>query len=649
MKYSIILTSLFKGNGNEGMTYFVNDDSGRRMYCDALFSAEAFSKYFLANHHIDEILVLGESRTYDERDDQVPMALKGGREFYDCNIEQLSTYGLLRYRLAQFLDELHSDDQSVDDLLDEDERLATTALLEDFFKQHREDNWKFNRFFDALSRNDALQDDLWQAMDEGLPRYHEHPKAYQEWIKRYLYEQLKDSSKLELLEGNEEVMVHFLATDGQRGANLVKKLKAELPTLGSADNEPMDIDLYLCLHNEDAIDTFSILSVIEHVTMMPGSRVNVIQVATIPTQDHFANPISDATEFYDSATLLTATRVFLRFGKTDLLSEYWIHLGVDNPFISRIINDMRIIDVGISLCDIADIERGIRNLRNELNNNSGQLGDSPIENLFSIVVESVKRDFGSLLDYNSNHFIELVKWTYRKGFLQQALTLVESRAPEDFVDRGIYYYCDSQETADNAIRILGQVYYYLKPNEKYKLDDISHYFVKYYGRNRCARGKNSYERQRNYAQQRIDDLDTQDEKVLRAHTCCTDREALNNLLFAYYRMGDVRNTTNHAIDEEEDVMMRAESDVSIRLETINQALRSFIKSYECVAEHLGELPAPIRKVTTQDLYAYSRTLRPTHPQDNRDHSRSNRNDGGADTNQAGNDRRGGNRRHRNND
>lgn len=628
--YSIMLTTLYKGDSSEDLKYFGTDDGGRRMYCDALLSAEACSKYILANHRIDEILVLGGPHTYDERDTQMPMALKDGQEFYTSDIQQLSKYSILRYRLAQFLDELHIDDQDFKDLLGEDEREAILALIKAYFQQHRDESWKFNRFFDALARDEALQNGLWQAMEEGLPHYLERQKDYQAWAKHYLYEQLKDSNKLELLEGNEKVLVRFLATDGQRDTSLAHKLRAILPTLGTEGDGPGEVDLYLCLHNQDAIDTFTILNVIQHLAMIPGSNVNVIMVATIPTQGEFANTITDASEFYNTATLLAATQAFLSFGKTGLLLEYWAHLGIDNPFIGRVLNAMRIIDVGISLCDIGDIERGIRNLRHEFNYNYDQLGSSPIEGLFSIVLESVKRDFGNLLEYDRDHFIDLVKWTYEKGFWQQALTLVESRAPEDFVDRGIFYYCDSKESADRAIKILGQVYYDLKPYEKYKLDNVSHYFVKFYGRDRCARGKNNYERQKNYAQQRVDELDTNDQKVLRAYTRCTDKDALNNLLYAYYYLGSVRNATNHAEDEDAGVMLlRDEWDVSVRMESIDQVLRFFIKSYENVTEHMEPLQEPVRKITTQDLFAYSRSLRPPRSYGNQNRNRSDNN--GDDT------------------
>lgn len=51
MKYGIMLTSLYGGDGGNRIAYYVTGDGSRRLYCDAMLSAEASSKYILANHH----------------------------------------------------------------------------------------------------------------------------------------------------------------------------------------------------------------------------------------------------------------------------------------------------------------------------------------------------------------------------------------------------------------------------------------------------------------------------------------------------------------------------------------------------------------------------------------------------------------------
>jgi len=63
------------------------------------------------------------------------------------------------------------------------------------------------------------------------------------------------------------------------------------------------------------------------------------------------------------------------------------------------------------------------------------------------------------LEGESIDFTELVKWCYRKKFYQQTLTIVESRAPEVFVNKGIFYYSEGDDDHDRVVRILGDLFY----------------------------------------------------------------------------------------------------------------------------------------------------------------------------------------------
>lgn len=173
---------------------------------------------------------------------------------------------------------------------------------------------------------------------------------------------------------------------------------------------------------------------------------------------------------------MAGTEAFLKYGQTDLLVDYWERANLHNPKIDRIIYAIRNIDAGISLCDIADIERGIRSLRSVIKNDLPIGGETSVEKYFELVVESIRQDYGPLLEEDQIPFIELVKWAYRKGFWQQTLTLIESRAPRAIVEKGIYFYADGEKSRKHAIEILGQVYYDLRVYEKYKLDDVSHYY-----------------------------------------------------------------------------------------------------------------------------------------------------------------------------
>ncbi len=237
-------------------------------------------------------------------------------------------------------------------------------------------------------------------------------------------------------------------------------------------------------------------------------------------------------------------------------------------------------------------------------------GNSVIERYFEIVAESVRRDYGPLLQSDKIDFIELVKWAYRKEFWQQTLTLIESNAPNDFVDKGIYYYSNDEESRNHAVEVLGQIYYDLKPYEKYKLEDISHYYVKYYSRQRTPHSDDDIAYAQAYADVRVEELDIEESGRIKALTECEDREALRDLLFSYYHLGDIRNSTNHAADEFDGFYsIIADTDPSERKKIISRAVDYFIHCYDKVSALIEGKEPHIEKIDVSELVSYSRKLR----------------------------------------
>ena len=100
---------------------------------------------------------------------------------------------------------------------------------------------------------------------------------------------------------------------------------------------------------------------------------------------------------------------------------------------------LNFIDNGISLCDINDIERGIKSIRDLLLSGDSIDGNTPMEQLFAALMDATRKDYGSLLRKGTPEFIDLVRWAYKREFWQQTLTLIESRAPQDFIDKGFYF------------------------------------------------------------------------------------------------------------------------------------------------------------------------------------------------------------------
>lgn len=632
MAYSILLTSLYARKAHEHVRYFQVREGERRFYCDAMLSGEASSKYILSHYHVDEIVTIGSKSTFDPGDETRSIVLREGSSFYAADVDALSSFSLLRYRLAEFVDDVAIERQDIQDLLDPEEASRVARFLRDFYRANANPDGlrRFNKCFDELAQNPELAAKLQAALVEVFPEARSHPETYRAWVLNYLYGELKDSSKLELLEGNQDARVRFVPTSTSEGESFpIGNLKQLMSTITRAGQE--DVDLYIGIHSDDATDTFVLMNVLDMVRGLPNSRVRVRAIVTTGNDPgSFVSEITDDTDSYDITELLSGMRAFLDYGKVDRILAYWTRLGVSNPYVESMLYAMRSIDDGISLCNIREIESGIERLRELFSSMDEGLGDDYHSRLFSLLVDGIRQDYGALLEGESIDFIELVRWCYRKKFYQQTLTIVESRAPEVFVSKGIFYYSTGDDDHERVVRILGNLFFDLKPFQRYQFNDIAHYFVKFYQRDKMPRGSARVS-QRGYADIRIAQLDNDDPDVITAHTCCDDRQAVSDLLFAYYYLGAIRNQTNHAGRDrpEDDPLIAEESDVSAKMHTITQCIEYFLRCYDRVTVLIEGKEPEVDIVATGELRAYANQKR-RDGRDGRGGGRDRDRDGGRD-------------------
>lgn len=620
MKYRVMITSLYRGDSNEGVKYYYTRQDERKKYCDAMLSAEASCKYVLSNYKIDEILTFGTKSTHDEGDELIPIVLREGKSFYASDTKNLSTYSLLRYRLAEFLDEIEIEKQDIRELVSEKEEEILVSYVKRFFREvvNCDGNYRFNRFFEILTEDKTL----WMKLCSSISYLAGNPikaEKYKLWISRYLYDEMRDSSKMEELDCNDDVKIRFIPIDRHGGTLIVDSLVkcimalAESHNDNSEDDVKPEIELYICMQSDDASDNTVLMNFIEAVRALPSTNIEIVQINTTSKRpDSFANRISDDTTKFGMNDLLAGTRAFLQYGKTDILMDYWGKQGIHNDFINRMLYAMRNIDVGISLCDITDIERGISSLRNLFSDPDAFKPTTFVENFFALVIEGIHQDYGPLITKDEMEFIDLVKWAFRKGFWQQTLTLIESRAPQDLLSRGMYYYCNSEEGKPDVIKKFGQIYFDLRPFEKYKLDDIPHYYLKFYGRWRVGNHSNDTAHQLEYTDRRLKDLEETSDEFIRAYTLCDDRHALHELLYSYYNVGTIRNITNHADGDVTGLTYaREDSEIGERMNKIKHAIEFFIKSYDDVRNIIDSCGREndVVEIEAADIVGYSNFLR----------------------------------------
>lgn len=125
---------------------------------------------------------------------------------------------------------------------------------------------------------------------------------------------------------------------------------------------------------------------------------------------------------------------FLNYGRIDSLKNY---IGDSDEEPNRLLQAISKVSEGIIMCNMSAFEAGLKELRRYFSSVSNGNEDEYLK----LFTKNIKLDYGPLLRKNVST-LEKVKWCLRKGFYQQAVTLIESGISEDLIKFGIIRECN---------------------------------------------------------------------------------------------------------------------------------------------------------------------------------------------------------------
>lgn len=613
MAQNILLTSLSAMDTDLTVRYFsVKNESGA-LYFDALLGAEAGIKAVLSQYELDEIIVIGGAGSYADEDDMGPVALIRGGKNNSPDKSSLSTYGLLQYRIAQYADGMTHDRNDEDDSLPEEAREKLISFIREFREGNAElENNESGRFFDELAKDEHICENFWTSLFEHCPELSDDSSLCKQWVKRYMYEELEPSLKIGKLSSNEGVCLRFIPeTEIEGGEQWVENMMSMEESIVE-DEE--DINLYVSLNNDDAADTFVLLNMLDILISMPKSSVRLKKIFTVRSlQRCMAGIVRDDTEGFGVTELFHGIRAFLNYGKADMIMDIWKRSGESNESIESMVYAMRDVDVGLSMCNMSEVKRGIMCLRELFRSETFWRESGYYGMLFSLIAESIREDYGVLLEGDGDiNFIEMVKWAYGHQFYQQTLTLIESATPENLVRSGIFYYCDDESRKEQVMRLFAEQRLKLRPHEYFKMDQIDHYFIKAYDRARTrGKGVKGEDPRHVYAVLRTQSVENNNPALITGFTACDSSETLQNALYAYYQVNYVRNKISHADSGsmERRNQVASDNDEVSALVWMKDSIEVFIDNYEkAMAEVQGKTPNVII-ITSDEVRRTAESMR----------------------------------------
>ncbi len=198
-----------------------------------------------------------------------------------------------------------------------------------------------------------------------------------------------------------------------------------------------------------------------------------------PRENRIYN-ITDVSPEYRTYDLITAMQVFKHYGRGDELLDYVKQYSVGTKKSARdekLVKAITDASDAIQWCNVGGFDKAIDEIA-ELKEEFDKAGSNDLSQM-NIVFQDIYEDYSSLI-HAKYRYVEQIRWCLKKNFVQQALTILESKMPSEYVLSGLKYYCDNESDRDKVLRIFEKIYAIKSPREKYKLKDINHYFIKDY-------------------------------------------------------------------------------------------------------------------------------------------------------------------------
>ncbi len=210
-----------------------------------------------------------------------------------------------------------------------------------------------------------------------------------------------------------------------------------------------DFSLYLDIHGGPrpmAYLSIAVVNLLNVEGIIPKMNLTVNErKGGTPRIDYIIEKDNLSTDMLD---FTAAMRTFLQYGRAEGLRQYGEKYkeNEDNTRFLKIVYD---ISDAIITCDVNAFEESLLDLRKELARNINYKSE------LDIFKKNIRTSYGKLLTDEMTTF-DQVDWCVQKGFIQQALTLIEAHMGEYlynqfFDDKSVYYL-----KKNNKVRMLGR-------------------------------------------------------------------------------------------------------------------------------------------------------------------------------------------------
>ncbi|MBQ0146520.1 MAG: hypothetical protein KBS51_05340 [Lachnospiraceae bacterium] len=596
---NILLTTLgYTDNMTDIDYYYYLHSNGQKTFCTGISVAEAGAKFVLSRYQIDEIMVAGNESAINSNDyiDETAL-IRDNSEVY-CSLDDYSEYAFFQYRMNQFFDGFELEGNDVKELLSKEEQDSLDKKYSELAAKYEIKSNERNLFYHIESGDRNSTEFLKELKSVCNNRE-------MNYLNYAGYKMMNSYHKMYPLDVNKDVRIRYIPTmtDIRTSEDVRNFFNTVFNAIRINDDH---ITLYIDFQGLGFTDAFGIHNII---SILKESSKTDIRIAGIiqssRSTDRICNVIRNEWKRFDIQTLLSGVQEFLNYGKSETVFDYWKRNGVRNQVIEHMFAGMQYVEEGISLCNIDMLRYGVGVIRETLK--KGNEIDLPA---YHILKNLISKDYGDMLEGSEVSIPSLLEWTLKKGMYQQALSIVESHVPKDLVKRGIFYYADSNEDAENVKKVINVFYWNETFKCRYQYNDIDHFMLKNYGKDLInLRQRDKTQVDKDNAAMHVRRIHDTAEDVLPAYSCLDDDALLQELLFIYFQIGRLRNQVCHALPPEKALENGEEIRKNDDTEKIVEVLTVFLNIYKSACRKAENADCHPVIITGDEFRAYTNNHR----------------------------------------
>lgn len=188
-------------------------------------------------------------------------------------------------------------------------------------------------------------------------------------------------------------------------------------------------------------DRSSAVMIVALIKMLEGRGFGEIKLLGVnfsyDNTEEKPNKVSEKNDLGDIFDLITGTKVFLKYGDSDVLMDFFKKQNLDEESKETLASIQRFSE-SIKLCIAGTIKQRLGEMVNRISRQQINTNDDNV--LFNYILTAIGNDVGNLADKEQRTTINIIKWCIKKGLIQQAVTIYSEQIPKEFIEQQIIYY-----------------------------------------------------------------------------------------------------------------------------------------------------------------------------------------------------------------